>query len=256
MFRVSHAIAEIANIAPDTHQPYVGVSSFAHKAGLHASALRINADLYNHIEPSVVGNQQRVLITEMAGRASVELKGKELGLELGDNPEVLSGVIDRVKDLESRGWSFESADASFELLVRAERGEDRLFRVESWRTIVEQREDGVIASEATVKVHANGVRIIATGEGNGPVNALDNALRNAVIQFYPELESIELTDYKVRILDGIKGTGAVTRVLVETTSGTKQWTTIGVHENVIAASWQALDDAIHFGMIHSSASSE
>ncbi len=256
MFRVSHAIAEIANIAPDTHQPYVGVSSFAHKAGLHASALRINADLYNHIEPSVVGNQQRVLVTEMAGRASVELKGKELGLELGDNPEVLSGVIDRVKDLESRGWSFESADASFELLVRAERGEDRLFRVESWRTIVEQREDGVIASEATVKVHANGVRIIATGEGNGPVNALDNALRNAVIQFYPELESIELTDYKVRILDGIKGTGAVTRVLVETTSGTKQWTTIGVHENVIAASWQALDDAIHFGMIHSSASSE
>lgn len=256
MYRVSHAIAEIANIAPDTHQPYVGVSSFAHKAGLHASALRINSDLYNHIEPSVVGNQQRVLVTEMAGRASVELKGKELGLELSSNPEVLSGVIDRVKDLESRGWSFESADASFELLVRAERGEDRLFHVESWRTIVEQREDGVIASEATVKVHANGERIIATGEGNGPVNALDNALRNAVAQIFPELATLELTDYKVRILDGIKGTGAVTRVLVETTSGAKQWTTIGVHENVIAASWQALDDAIHFGMIHSSAHSE
>jgi len=252
MYRISHSIAEIANIAPNTHQPYVGVSSFAHKAGLHASALRINSDLYNHIDPDNVGNKQRVLVTEMAGRASVELKGKELGLDLSDNPEVLSGVIERVKALESRGWSFESADASFELLVRAERGEDRRFAVESWRTIVEQREDGVVASEATVKVRANGERIIATGEGNGPVNALDNALRNAVSQIFPELVNFELTDYKVRILDGIKGTGAVTRVLVETTSGSQQWTTIGVHENVIAASWQALDDAIHFGMIHSS----
>jgi 2-isopropylmalate synthase len=252
MYRISHAIAEIANIAPDTHQPYVGVSSFAHKAGLHASALRINADLYNHIDPSIVGNQQRVLVTEMAGRASVELKGKEIGMDLSEKPEVLSGVIERVKDLESRGWSFESADASFELLVRAERGEGRRFHVESWRTIVEQREDGIVASEATVKVHVNGERIVATGEGNGPVNALDNALRNAVLQIFPELINLELTDYKVRILDGVKGTGAVTRVLVETTSGSKQWTTIGVHENVIAASWQALDDAIHFGMIHSS----
>lgn len=252
MYRISHAIAEIANIAPETHQPYVGVSSFAHKAGLHASALRINADLYNHIDPGVVGNRQRVLVTEMAGRASVELKGKELGLDLSGQPEILSGVIGRIKDLETRGWSFESADASFELLVRAERGEGRRFEVESWRTIVEQREDGAVLSEATVKVHVNGERIIATGEGNGPVNALDNALRNAVLQIFPELVNLELTDYKVRILEGVKGTDAVTRVLVETTSGTRQWTTIGVHENVIAASWQALDDAIHFGMIHSS----
>lgn len=251
MYRISHAIAEIANIAPDTHQPYVGVSSFAHKAGLHASALRINADLYNHIDPQTVGNLQRVLVTEMAGRASVELKGKELGLDLGDKPEVLAGVIDRVKDLEARGWSFESADASFELLVRAERGEQRRFEVESWRTIVEQREDGVVASEATVKVHANGERIVVTGEGNGPVNALDNALRRAVAQIFPELVDVKLTDYKVRILDGVKGTDAVTRVLVETSSGHNRWTTIGVHENVIAASWQALDDAMHYGMIHS-----
>lgn len=250
MYRISHTIAEIANIAPDTHQPYVGISSFAHKAGLHASALRINSDLYNHIDPTVVGNQQRVLVTEMAGRASVELKGKELGLDLSGKPEVLAGVIDRVKDLEARGWSFESADASFELLVREQRGEDRRFHVESWRTIVEQREDGSVVSEATVKVHANGERIVATGEGNGPVNALDNALRGAVMQIYPGLAELKLTDYKVRILDGVKGTGAVTRVLVESSNGHKQWTTIGVHENVIAASWQALDDAVHFGMIH------
>lgn len=253
MYRISHAIAEVANIAPNTHQPYVGVSSFAHKAGLHASALRVNSDLYNHIDPGAVGNHQRVLVTEMAGKASVELKGKELGLDLGGKPEVLENVLDRVKALEAQGWSFESADASFELLVRSERGESRRFDVESWRTIVEQREDGVVASEATVKVQAHGERIVVTREGNGPVNALDNALRSAVAQIFPELISLNLTDYKVRILDGAKGTGAVTRVLVETSNGSQQWTTVGVHENVIAASWQALDDAMHYGMIHQTA---
>jgi 2-isopropylmalate synthase len=252
-YRVSHAIAEIANIAPDTHQAYAGVSSFAHKAGLHASALKINADLYNHIDPVSVGNIQRVLVTEMAGRASVELKGKELGLDLSGTPEVVSAVVKRVKDLEAQGWSFEAADASFELLVREQQGAERKFAVESWRTIVEQREDGKVVSEATVKVNANGERLVSTGEGNGPVNALDNALRNAISQLFPELGRLELTDYKVRILEGIKGTGAITRVLLETTDGEREWTTIGVHENVIAASWQALDDAVHYGLVRGSA---
>jgi len=248
-YRVSHAIAEIANITPDTHQAYAGVSSFAHKAGLHASALKINADLYNHIDPITVGNIQRVLVTEMAGRASVELKGAELGLNLGESPTVVSAVVERVKALEAQGWSFEAADASFELLVREEQGSGRKFTVESWRTIVEQREDGKVVSEATVKLHANGERLVSTGEGNGPVNALDNALRNAISQLFPDLGKLELTDYKVRILEGIKGTGATTRVLLETTDGERVWTTIGVHENVIAASWQALDDAVHFGLV-------
>jgi 2-isopropylmalate synthase len=248
-YRVSHAIAEIANITPDTHQAYAGVSSFAHKAGLHASALKINADLYNHIDPITVGNIQRVLVTEMAGRASVELKGAELGLDLGESPTVVSAVVERVKALEAQGWSFEAADASFELLVREEQGSGRKFTVESWRTIVEQREDGKVVSEATVKLHANGERLVSTGEGNGPVNALDNALRNAISQLFPDLGKLELTDYKVRILEGIKGTGATTRVLLETTDGERVWTTIGVHENVIAASWQALDDAVHFGLV-------
>jgi 2-isopropylmalate synthase len=248
-YRVSHAIAEIANITPDTHQAYAGVSSFAHKAGLHASALKINADLYNHIDPITVGNIQRVLVTEMAGRASVELKGAELGLDLGESPTVVSAVVERVKALEAQGWSFEAADASFELLVREEQGAGRKFTVESWRTIVEQREDGKVVSEATVKLHANGERLVSTGEGNGPVNALDNALRNAISQLFPDLGKLELTDYKVRILEGIKGTGATTRVLLETTDGERVWTTIGVHENVIAASWQALDDAVHFGLV-------
>jgi len=248
-YRVSHAIAEIANIAPDTHQAYAGVSSFAHKAGLHASALKINTDLYNHIDPVSVGNIQRVLVTEMAGRASVELKGAELGLDLSGSPAVVRAVVERVKALEAQGWSFEAADASFELLVRAEQGAERKFTVESWRTIVEQREDGKVVSEATVKLHANGERLVSTGEGNGPVNALDNALRNAVSQLFPDLGKLELTDYKVRILEGIKGTEAVTRVLLETTDGAREWTTIGVHENVIAASWQALDDAVHYGLV-------
>ena len=248
-YRVSHAIAEIANIAPDTHQAYAGVSSFAHKAGLHASALKINAELYNHIDPVSVGNIQRVLVTEMAGRASVELKGAELGIDLRESPTVVSAVVERVKALEAQGWSFEAADASFELLVREEQGADRKFTVESWRTIVEQREDGKVVSEATVKLHANGERLVATGEGNGPVNALDNALRNAISQLFPDLGKLELTDYKVRILEGIKGTGAITRVLLETTNGERAWTTIGVHENVIAASWQALDDAVHYGLV-------
>jgi 2-isopropylmalate synthase len=249
-YRVSRAIAEIANITPDTHQAYAGVSSFAHKAGLHASALKINADLYNHIDPVIVGNTQRVLVTEMAGRASVELKGAELGLDLRESPIVVSAVVERVKALEAQGWSFEAADASFELLVREEQGTDRKFTVESWRTIVEQREDGKVVSEATVKLHANGERLVSTGEGNGPVNALDNALRNAISQLFPDLGKLELTDYKVRILEGVKGTGAITRVLLETTNGERAWTTIGVHENVIAASWQALDDAVHYGLVH------
>jgi len=251
LVRVSHALAEIANIAPDTHQPYVGVSSFAHKAGLHASAIKVSPDLYNHVDPQVVGNDMRVLVTEMAGRASIELKGKELGYDLSGDPTTLATVVDSVKNLESRGYSFEAADASFELLLNdvIAGSRRRHFTVESWRTIVEQRGDGSIASEATVKVHAEGQRIVATGEGNGPVNALDNALRNGLGQIFPELTDMELVDYKVRILEGREGTAAVTRVLIESSNKTLEWDTIGVHENVIAASWMALEDAITYGLL-------
>ena len=247
--RIAHAIAEIANIAPNTHQPFAGVSAFAHKAGLHASALKVSADLYNHIDPTLVGNDMRVLITEMAGRASVELKGRELGYDLTGDFALLTRVIEKVKELESKGWTFEAADASFELLLLDEAGSERRFDVESWRTIVEQAADGTVSTEATVKVHASGERIISTAEGNGPVNALDRALRAAVIQLYPELDALELVDYKVRILEGVTGTGAVTRVLVGTSDGFGQWSTVGVHENVIAASWRALEDAVSFGLI-------
>jgi 2-isopropylmalate synthase len=248
--RVSHAIAEIANLAPNTHQPYVGISSFAHKAGLHASALKVNYDLYNHIDATLVGNDMRVLVTEMAGRASVELKGRELGYDLSQNPDAISKVVEQIKNLEASGWSFEAADASFELLLQAAINgqETQLFRVESWRSITEQREDGSVISEATVKVHAGGQRILATGEGNGPVNALDNALRAALVQHFPEIAHIELKDYKVRILDSGQGTEAVTRVLIETAEGKQRWNTVGVHGNVIAASWLALEDALTYGL--------
>jgi 2-isopropylmalate synthase len=251
MVRVSHALAELANLPPDTHQPYVGVSAFAHKAGLHASAMRVDTSLYNHMDPALVGNDTRVLVTEMAGRASIELKGRELGYDLSGDQDSLAALVDQVKSLEAKGWSFEAADASFELLLREQvNGESRrAFEVESWRTIVEQRPDGSVMSEATVKVHAGGERIIATGEGNGPVNALDNALRQAVATIYPEIDKLELSDYKVRILDGKGGTDAVTRVLIETSDGRTRWDTVGVHGNVIAASWLALEDAITYGLL-------
>ena len=247
--RTSHAIAEIANIAPNTHQPYAGWASFAHKAGLHASALKVNAELYNHIDPAIVGNEQNVLVTEMAGRASIELKGAELGHDLAGQPDVVTRVVEQVKSLEAEGWTFEAADASFELLILDAQGVDVAFEVESWRTIVEQDADGKVKTEATVKVRINGDRIISTAEGNGPVNALDRAMRRAIVQAYPDLDSLRLVDYKVRILDEKSGTGAKTRVLIGTSDGIDSWSTVGVHENVIAASWRALEDAVKYGLL-------
>lgn len=250
MTHVAHAIAEIANIAPDTHQAYVGKAAFAHKAGLHASAIKVDPALYNHIEPAVVGNGMTILVTEMAGRASIELKSRELGVDLAGQPEVLSSVTKKVKDLEAQGWSFEAADASFELMVRGALGEQTTpFTLESYRVLVEHREDGAVVSEATVKLRVRGERVIATAEGNGPVNALDQALRQGLTRHYPQLSTLELADYKVRILAGSHGTDAVTRVLVETVDERgRDWTTVGVHENVVEASWLALIDALSYGL--------
>ncbi|MDT4903096.1 MAG: 2-isopropylmalate synthase [Pseudonocardiales bacterium] len=252
MMRVSHAIAEIANLAPDTHAPYVGASAFAHKAGLHASAIKVAPELYNHLDPEIVGNDQRILVTEMAGRASIELKSRELGVDVTDRPEVVSRVVERVKQREADGWSYEAADASFELLLRDElagEGATQPFTVESYRVIVDRRDDGAMVSEATVRLTAGGRRVISTEEGNGPVNALDRALRKALERAYPQLAKIELTDYKVRIMPGRHGTDAVTRVLIETSDRQREWTTVGVHGNVIEASWLALHDAVRFGLL-------
>jgi 2-isopropylmalate synthase len=249
MTRIAHAVSEVTNVTPSSQQPYVGLSAFAHKAGLHASAVKVDPDLYQHIKPAQVGNDMRMLVSSMAGRASVELKGRELGYDLSG--EKSRQVVDRVKDLESRGYTFEAADASFELLLRQELSGERRrhFDVESWRVIVERRTDGVLISEATVKLHAKGERIVATGEGNGPVNALDRALRLALERLYPELARLELVDYKVRILEGSHGTGAVTRVLIESGDGSAEWSTVGVDENIIAASWQALEEAVTYCLL-------
>jgi 2-isopropylmalate synthase len=252
MSRIAHAISEVTNVTPDTHQPYVGLSAFAHKAGLHASAIRVDPMLYQHIDPAEVGNDMRMLVSDMAGRASVELKGRELGYDLSGDRETLTKVTDKVKELEARGYSFEAADASFELLLRDELKGERLrhFEVESWRVIVERHPDDRMTSEATVRLVAKGERVVAVGEGNGPVNALDKALRSALEQIFPELASLELTDYKVRILEGTHGTGAITRVLIESGDGTgKSWSTVGVDENIIAASWQALEEAVTYCLL-------
>ncbi|MDT0351218.1 citramalate synthase [Pseudonocardia charpentierae] len=257
MTRTSHALAEIANIAPDTHQAYVGVAAFAHKAGLHASAIKVDPELYNHMDPVDVGNGQRVLVTEMAGRASVELKGAELGLDLAGRPDAVSSVVATVKERESQGWSFEAADASLELLMRAALNDTGLddgtvlpFAIESYRVLIENR-GGEVVTEATVKLVVDGERTIATCEGNGPVNALDAALRAALSPSRPWLADVELSDFKVRLLapqgaGETRGTDAVTRVLVESTDGAGSWTTVGVHGNVVEASWLALVDAVAY----------
>jgi 2-isopropylmalate synthase len=250
--RIAHAISEITNVVPYSRQPYVGASAFAHKAGLHASAIRVDPDLYQHIDPTAVGNDMRMLVSDMAGRASIELKGRELGFDLAGAPEVLTRVTERVKGLEARGYTFEAADASFELLLREEVEGSRptLFDVESWRVITEQRpEGGEAVSEATVKVLAGGRRLVATGEGNGPVNALDHALREALLPAYPELERLELIDFKVRILEAAHGTDAITRVLIETSDGTGSWETVGVAGNIVESSWEALVDGIVYGLL-------
>ncbi|MDQ3904347.1 MAG: citramalate synthase, partial [Actinomycetota bacterium] len=240
------------NLAPDTHQAYVGRSAFAHKAGLHASAIKVDPELYNHLDPAVVGNSQRVLVTEMAGRASIELKAGELGLDLAGRSAELRVITARVKELESRGWSFEAADASFELLLRQEIDEmppAPPFALESYRVIIDHTSNGAVVAQATVTVHVAGERLLATAEGNGPVNALDGALRQALGAHLPWLHTVELSDYKVRILPGTSGTDAVTRVLVETRDGTGSWTTVGVHGNVVEASWLALLDALTYAAL-------
>jgi len=252
LVRVSHALAELANTAPEPRQAYVGASAFAHKAGLHASAIKVDPELYNHLDPAVVGNDMRVLVTEMAGRASIELKGRELGVDLAGQGQAISQVVERVKALESRGWSFEAADASFELLLREAIGAvaPAPFLLESYRVILEHRAGGSVVAEATVRGEVSGTRVIATAEGNGPVNALDAALRTALRPAHPWVDAVELADYKVRILDGSHGTDAVTRVLITSADGAARWTTVGVDDNVVEASWLALVDAMAYAALH------
>lgn len=253
---VAHHVAELVNMALNPQAPYVGESAFAHKAGLHTSAISKRPDAYEHVVPNSVGNGTRFVVSELAGKSTILLKAEELGLEI-DGPQV-SEVVDTLKRMEHEGYHFAVADASLELLMRRATGwEQPWFRVESFRVITDDLRGGDatvragVSTEATIKVHASGERLVATAEGNGPVNALDTALRRALGDRCPGLEAVHLTDYKVRVLDTQKGTGAVTRVLIDSTNGDRTWTTIGVSENIIEASWQALYDSLVFGLLHS-----
>jgi len=248
--RISHAIAEITNQPPQARQPYVGHSSFAHKAGLHASAIRVDANLYQHIDPELVGNDMRMLISDMSGRANIQIKGEQLGFDLSDR-ELAARVTDTIKEREARGYSYEAADASFELLLRDQLGVlEHPFTVRGWRVFTEHTTDETVSdSEATVKVVAKGELQSYLGEGNGPLNALDEALRRALTPAYPGVRSYELTDYRVRILDADQGTDAIVRTLIDTTDGNRTWTTVGVGTNVVEASWEALQDAYLYGLV-------
>ncbi|WP_165218622.1 citramalate synthase [Schaalia sp. ZJ1691] len=255
---VSHRISELVNIAPFAREPYVGQSAFAHKAGLHASAIRIDPDLYQHIDPALVGNGMRMLVSEMAGKSSIELKAEELGIDLSGVPDAARRLASRVKEREAQGYTYDAADASFELLALEELGRlPRFVRVESWKVtseeIAEVQGEPFTQSEATVKIHTDR-RHIRTAEGNGPVHALDRALRHVMTRDYPVCANFELTDFKVRIIDEERaGTDATIRVLIEMSNGKRTWSTVGIGTDVIEASWEALFEAYWWGLLHSGA---
>jgi 2-isopropylmalate synthase len=248
----AHLLDELLNRSPDPAQPYVGKHAFAHKAGLHAAGIQADSQSFEHIDPAVVGNGRDVLVSELSGKATIAEKAAEAGIAAPagqQEGEFVQQVLDRVKELEHEGFQFEAADGSLELLMRKEAGDyTPLFRLESWRVTVEKRADGKVETEATIKIWIGGERYVRTAEGNGPVNALDRALRDAIGEIHPHLRDIDLVNYKVRILNEAKGTDAVTRVLIDASDGHDTWGSIGVSENLIAASWDALVDSLEYGM--------
>lgn len=249
---LSRYVSELANMLPNTHQPFVGNSAFAHKGGIHVSALLKNPETYEHIQPETVGNTRRVLVSELSGMSNIVYKAEELNLDVDfdhTNPETKQ-VLEQIKQLEHRGFQFEGAEASFELLIRkAFNGYHQPFRLEALRIILEKKEDQDLHSEAVIKMRVGDEIVHTAAEGNGPVNALDNALRKALEGFYPAIKDMQLADYKVRVLDGNSGTGALVRVLIETRDKHSSWGTVGVSENIIEASWQALVDSIAYGLL-------
>jgi 2-isopropylmalate synthase len=243
----AHYVAELLNFTPDPDQPYVGKNAFAHKGGMHVAGVNADPATFEHLDPAEVGNRRDLIVSELSGKGTVQARARAAGLELDD--EAAHRVVERVKDLEHEGYHYEAADGSFELLLRKETGDyEPLFRLESWRAIVEKRADGKVETEATIKIWVGGERYVRTAEGNGPVNALDKALREAIAEIYPHLKDIDLVNFKVRILDESKGTGAITRVLLDASDGTDVWGSIGVSENIIEASWDALVDSLERGV--------
>ncbi|MBC7237798.1 MAG: citramalate synthase [Chloroflexi bacterium] len=246
----SRFISEIANLRPDDHAPYVGHSAFAHKAGLHVSAMLKNKGSYQHIDPALVGNDMRVLISELSGRSNIAHKLRELHLQVELNADEIQALSERVKELESQGFQYEGAEGSFELLIRRSRPDYvPPFEMLDFLVLVEKRSDKDILAEATVKARVNGVIMHTAAEGDGPVHALDRAMRKALLPFYPQLEPVHLTDYKVRIIDPQSATAALTRVLIDASDGVRSWTTVGCSVNIIEASFQALLDSLELPLL-------
>jgi 2-isopropylmalate synthase len=243
--QTAHFVDEICNAMPDPDQPYVGRNAFAHKGGMHVAGVSADVRTFEHTDPELVGNRRDVVVSELSGKGTVLSRAEAAGIEVDD--EVAHRTLERLKEREHRGYQYEAADASFELLLRREAGEyEPLFRLESFRVLTEKREDGRVQTEATIKIWVDGERYVRVAEGNGPVNALDRALRGAIIDRHPHLADIELTNYKVRILDEDHGTGAVTRVLLDSSDGEREWGSIGVSENIIEASWEALVESLEY----------
>jgi 2-isopropylmalate synthase len=244
----AHFIDELLNFTPNPDQPYVGRNAFAHKGGMHVAGVTADPATFEHVDPEVVGNGRELLISELSGKGTVRARARQAGIELGE--EEAGRVIEQIKELEHRGYHFEAADGSFELLLRKEAGDyEPLFTLEHWRVIVEMGHMGHVETEATIKIWVGGERFVRTAEGNGPVNALDRALREAIGTIYPHLADIELENFKVRLIeDASRGTAAVTRVLIDATDGEEVWGTIGVSENVIVASWQALVESLEYAV--------
>ena len=241
----SNYVSELMNLTPDTHRPFVGRSAFAHKGGLHVDGISKDPATYEHVAPESIGNVRRTPVGELSGKNSIRAKAEELGIETGDATEILSAI----KQREYEGYHYEAADASLALLIGRTMGEDQpLFELETFRIITDKRADGEAKTEATIKLSVRGQRVISTAEGNGPVNALDRALREAIGPHYPELREIHLSNYKVRILDEHRATAATTRVLIDSTDGKRVWGAVGVGENIIEASWQALVDGLEYGV--------
>jgi 2-isopropylmalate synthase len=247
LYEISHFVSELANLPHNNRLPYVGESAFAHKGGIHVSAVQKHPATYEHIEPELVGNKRRVLVSELAGKSNILFKMKELGIEIKDKEELPKKIVQEIKKLESEGFEFEGAEGSFELLIKKASGEYKpIFNLKNYRVIIEKEKENNLISEATIKIEINGKEVHTVAEGDGPVNALDNALRKALLDFYPELKDVFLSDYKVRVLGSHKGTASKVRVLIETRKDKNIWGTVGVSENIIEASWQALIDSIEY----------